>query len=72
MGSFNKIGVFGHYGNKNLGDEAIILAAIQNITSRLISHGFPFFLFATQEKDNNVIDDILDALNSRRALDSPS
>jgi len=26
-----KIGVFGHYGNRNLGDEAIIEAAIQNL-----------------------------------------
>lgn len=29
------IGVFGHYGNQNLGDEAIITAVIQNIRSRL-------------------------------------
>ena len=29
------IGVFGHYGNNNLGDEAIILAVIQNIRKRL-------------------------------------
>jgi polysaccharide pyruvyl transferase WcaK-like protein len=28
------IGVFGHYGNKNLGDEAIIQAVIQNIRQR--------------------------------------
>lgn len=26
-----KIGVFGHYGNKNIGDEAIIAAVVQNI-----------------------------------------
>ena len=26
-----KIGVFGHYGNQNLGDEAITTATIQNI-----------------------------------------
>lgn len=29
-----KIGIFGHVGNKNLGDEAIIAAVIQNIRSR--------------------------------------
>ena len=30
-----RIGLFGHYGNNNLGDEAIILAAIQNLRARL-------------------------------------
>ncbi len=30
-----KIGVFGHYGNKNLGDEAIIEATIQNLRARI-------------------------------------
>ena len=29
------IGIFGHYGNQNLGDEAIITAVIQNIKQRL-------------------------------------
>lgn len=29
-----KIGIFGHYGNKNLGDESIIEAVIQNIKER--------------------------------------
>jgi polysaccharide pyruvyl transferase WcaK-like protein len=29
-----RIGVFGHYGNKNLGDESIIEAAIQNIRAK--------------------------------------
>ena len=29
------IGVFGHYGNENLGDEAIIEASIHNIRQRL-------------------------------------
>jgi polysaccharide pyruvyl transferase WcaK-like protein len=29
-----KIGVFGHVGNENLGDEAIIAAVIQNIRRR--------------------------------------
>lgn len=32
-----KIGVFGHYGNRNLGDEAIITAVIQN-PKRELSH----------------------------------
>lgn len=32
--SSKKIGVFGHYGNQNLGDEAIITAVIQNIKQR--------------------------------------
>jgi polysaccharide pyruvyl transferase WcaK-like protein len=38
-----KIGVFGHVGNENLGDEAIIAAVIQNITRRYPNveiHGF--------------------------------
>ncbi|MEM7763823.1 MAG: polysaccharide pyruvyl transferase family protein [Pseudomonadota bacterium] len=30
-----RIGVFGHYGNANLGDEAIIRAAIENLRGRL-------------------------------------
>jgi polysaccharide pyruvyl transferase WcaK-like protein len=30
-----KIGVFGHYGNKNLGDEAIIEAAIKNLRQKI-------------------------------------
>jgi len=37
------IGVFGHYGNKNLGDESIIEAVIQNIRKRVplaIIYGF--------------------------------
>ena len=29
------IGVFGHYGNQNLGDESIIEAVIQNIKNRV-------------------------------------
>ena len=29
------IGVFGHYGNNNLGDEAIVLAVIQNLKQRI-------------------------------------
>jgi polysaccharide pyruvyl transferase WcaK-like protein len=32
-----RIGVFGHYGNKNLGDESIIEAAIQNIRTKIPS-----------------------------------
>jgi polysaccharide pyruvyl transferase WcaK-like protein len=32
-----RIGVFGHYGNKNLGDESIIEAAIQNIRKKMPS-----------------------------------
>lgn len=38
-----RIGVFGHYGNENLGDEAIIVAVIQNIRRRLpdaVIYGF--------------------------------
>ena len=35
MCKFKKIGIFGHYGNKNLGDEAIILAVIQNLRLRI-------------------------------------
>jgi polysaccharide pyruvyl transferase WcaK-like protein len=30
-----KIGVFGHYGNSNLGDESIILSVLQNLKKRL-------------------------------------
>lgn len=30
-----RIGIFGHYGNENLGDEAIIAAVIQNIRRRI-------------------------------------
>ena len=30
-----RIGVFGHYGNKNLGDEAIVAAVIQNLRLRI-------------------------------------
>jgi polysaccharide pyruvyl transferase WcaK-like protein len=30
-----KIGVFGHYGNRNLGDESIIAAVIENVRSRV-------------------------------------
>lgn len=30
-----KIGIFGHYGNQNLGDEAIIEATIQNLRQRI-------------------------------------
>jgi polysaccharide pyruvyl transferase WcaK-like protein len=33
--SKQKIGVFGHYGNRNLGDESIITAVIENIRSRV-------------------------------------
>lgn len=37
MKQIQKIGIFGHYGNKNLGDEAIILAVVQNIRQRIPS-----------------------------------
>lgn len=30
-----RVGIFGHYGNKNLGDEAIIWSAIQNLRERI-------------------------------------
>ena len=35
MKETSRIGIFGHYGNKNLGDEAIILAVIQNLKERI-------------------------------------
>lgn len=35
MNKVQRIGVFGHYGNKNLGDEAIILAVIQNLKKQI-------------------------------------
>ncbi len=35
VGGKIRIGIFGHVGNKNLGDEAIITAVIQNVRSRL-------------------------------------
>ncbi len=35
MKSVKRIGIFGHYGNRNLGDEAIIQAVMQNLKKRL-------------------------------------
>lgn len=35
--SSTRIGIFGHYGNENLGDEAIILACVQQLGRRLPS-----------------------------------
>ena len=47
-----KIGVFGHVGNKNLGDEAIISAVIENIRIRL-PHA-QVLGFTTNAKDTRV------------------
>lgn len=50
-----KVGLFGHYGNKNLGDEAIIAAAIQNLRQRIPNielKGFSINPLDTQERHN--------------------
>lgn len=51
MGQQKKIGVFGHYGNKNLGDEAIILAVIQNLKLRI--PGVAIQCFSINPKDSS-------------------
>lgn len=50
-----KVGLFGHYGTKNLGDEAIIAAAIQNLRQRIPNielKGFSINPVDTQERHN--------------------
>jgi len=43
MNHINNIGILGHYGNKNLGDEAIIEAMIANIKKRSPDVVYPAF-----------------------------
>ena len=49
MSKSNVIGVFGHYGNKNLGDEAIIHSVIYNIRRRIINAEFVGFSLNPQD-----------------------
>lgn len=55
IAKFHRVGVFGHYGNNNLGDEAIIMAAIQNLRDRIPNielKGFSMNPFDTRERHN--------------------
>lgn len=50
-----RIGLFGHYGNNNLGDEATILSTIQNLRDRIPNielEGLSMNPFDTQERYN--------------------
>lgn len=57
LGKAATIGVFGHYGNRNLGDEAIIAAVVQNIRQRLPSA--KILGFSTDPDDTTARHDIL-------------
>lgn len=48
-GGIIKVGIFGHYGNRNLGDEAIIEACVQNI--RRLRPGVQIELFSVNPVD---------------------
>ncbi len=44
---------------------------IADFSQKLLENGYPVFFFPTQEKDNNVISDVLAILQDRGALDAP-
>lgn len=53
------------------GKYSAYLRKMADFTAKLIANGYPVFFFATQEKDNNVIVDILQALAKERQVDMP-
>lgn len=53
------------------GKYAAYVAKLVEFCSRLLDRAYPLFFFATQEKDNYVIEDILQALQDRRKTDLP-